>query len=57
LSRYEHGGSSDEEGRRLQQVVRRGKHESIRVRRALIIMASASGTIPTAATSNAGRLT
>jgi len=35
---------TDEEGRRLQQIVRRGKHESIRVRRALIIMASASGT-------------
>jgi transposase len=35
---------SDEEGRRLQQIVRRGKHGSIRVRRALIIMASASGT-------------
>ena len=35
---------SDEEGRRLQQIVRRGKHESIRVRRAMIIMASASGT-------------
>jgi transposase len=35
---------SDDEGRRLQQIVRRGKHESIRVRRALIIMASASGT-------------
>ncbi|MBG6064437.1 IS630 family transposase [Micromonospora ureilytica] len=35
---------SDEEGRGLQQLVRRGKHESIRVRRALIIMASASGT-------------
>src|SRR5215470_10545066 len=35
---------SDEEGRRLQQVVRRGKHGSIRVRRAMIIMASASGT-------------
>jgi transposase len=34
---------TDEEGRRLQQIVRRGKHESIRVRRALIIMASASG--------------
>jgi hypothetical protein len=43
LSRYEHGSLSDEEGRRLQQVVRRGKHESIRVRRVLIIMASASG--------------
>src|SRR5688572_21825753 len=35
---------SDDEGRRLQQLVRRGKHESVRVRRALIIMASASGT-------------
>src|SRR3954462_10896785 len=35
---------TDEEGRRLQQIVRRGKHESVRVRRALIIMASASGT-------------
>jgi transposase len=28
----------------LQQIVRRGKHDSVRVRRALIIMASASGT-------------
>ena len=35
---------SDEEGRRLQQIVRRGKHGSIRVRRAMMIMASASGT-------------
>src|ERR687885_1871977 len=35
---------SQEEGRRLQQIVRRGKHGTIRVRRALIIMASASGT-------------
>jgi transposase len=35
---------SDEEGRRLQQIVRRGKHGSIRVRRAMIIMASSSGT-------------
>jgi transposase len=35
---------TDQEGRRLQQIVRRGKHESIRVRRAMIIMASASGT-------------
>jgi transposase len=35
---------SDEEGRRLQQIVRRGRHGSIRVRRAMIIMASASGT-------------
>jgi transposase len=36
---------TDREGRRLQQIVRRGKHESIRVRRAMIIMASASGTL------------
>jgi transposase len=35
---------TDDEGRRLQQIVRRGKHGTIRVRRALIIMASASGT-------------
>ncbi len=35
---------TDHEGQRLQQIVRRGKHGSIRVRRALIIMASASGT-------------
>jgi len=35
---------SDEEGRRLQQIARRGKHGSIRVRRAMMIMASASGT-------------
>jgi transposase len=35
---------TDQEGRRLQQMVRRGKHGSIRVRRAMIIMASASGT-------------
>src|SRR5215471_17761706 len=35
---------SDEEGRRLQQIVRRGKHGSVRVRRAMIVMASASGT-------------
>jgi hypothetical protein len=33
-----------QEGQRLLQIVRRGRHESIRVRRALIIMASASGT-------------
>jgi hypothetical protein len=31
---------TDQEGQRLQQIVRRGKHESIRVRRAMIIMAS-----------------
>ncbi len=36
---------SDEEGRRLQQIVRRGKHGPVLVRRAVIIMASASGTI------------
>src|SRR3954454_14260986 len=35
---------SEDEGRRLQQMVRRGKHGSIRVRRALIIMSSAAGT-------------
>jgi transposase len=35
---------SDQESQRLQQIVRRGKHGSIRVGRALIIMASASGT-------------
>ncbi len=39
---------TDEEGRRLQQIVRRGKHESVRVRRAMIIMASASGTLVSA---------
>jgi hypothetical protein len=35
---------TDEEGQRLTQIVRRGKHGSIRVRRAMIIMASSSGT-------------
>jgi hypothetical protein len=30
---------TDQEGSRLQQIVRRGKHGSIRVRRAMIIMA------------------
>jgi transposase len=35
---------TDQEGQRLQQIVRRGKHGSIRVRRAMIIMASGSGT-------------
>jgi transposase len=35
---------TEDEGRRLLQIVRRGKHESIRVRRAMIILASASGT-------------
>ena len=36
---------SDQEGQRLLQIVRRGKHESVRVRRAMIIRASASGTL------------
>src|SRR6478752_3060550 len=35
---------TDQEGQRLQQIVRRGAHGSVRVRRAMIIMASASGT-------------
>ena len=35
---------TEAESRKLQQLVRRGKHDSVRVRRALIIMASASGT-------------
>ena len=35
---------TDLEGQQLQQIVRRGKHGSVRVRRAMIIMASASGT-------------
>jgi transposase len=35
---------SEDEGRRLLGIVRRGRHGSIRVRRAMIIMASASGT-------------
>ncbi|WP_371528614.1 IS630 family transposase [Streptomyces sp. NBC_01283] len=39
---------SDDEGQRLQRIVRRGRHESVRVRRALIVMASASGTSVTA---------
>ena len=33
-----------EEGQRLVRIVRRGRHESIRVRRATIILASSSGT-------------
>ena len=36
---------TDLEGQRLLQMVRRGKHEPVRVRRAMIIMASASGTL------------
>jgi transposase len=35
---------TDQEEQKLQQIVRRGRHESVRVRRALIVMASASGT-------------
>ena len=35
---------SPEEGQRLLRLVRRGTHDSVRYRRALIIMASASGT-------------
>jgi transposase len=35
---------TDQEGQRLTQIVRRGRGESIRVRRAMMIMASASGT-------------
>jgi hypothetical protein len=35
---------SQDEGRRLQQIVRRGKGGSIRVRRAAMILVSASGT-------------
>ena len=40
---------TDQEGRRLLQIVRRGKHGSVRVRRAMIIMASASGPLVAAA--------
>ena len=36
---------TDQEGQRLLQIVRRGKHEPVRVRRAMIIVASASGTL------------
>jgi hypothetical protein len=35
---------TDQEGQWLQQIVRRGKHGSIPVRRAMIVMASAVGT-------------
>jgi len=35
---------SDEEGRRRLQIVRRDRHGSVRVRRVMIIMASAPGT-------------
>jgi hypothetical protein len=37
---------ADEEGQILPRMVRRGKHHSIQVRRAMIIMASSSGTRP-----------
>lgn len=36
---------TEQEGRKLQQIVRWGKHESVRVRRALIMMASGT-TVP-----------
>ena len=36
---------TDQEGRRLLQIVRRGKHGSVRVRRAMIIIASVPGTL------------
>ena len=36
---------TDEEGRRLQQIVRRGKRGSVRVRPAMIILASAPYTL------------
>jgi transposase len=35
---------TDQEGQRLQQIVRRGQHGSIRVRRAMIIISSSAGT-------------
>jgi transposase len=35
---------SEDEGRRLQQIVRRGRPNSVRFRRAMMIMASSSGT-------------
>ena len=41
---------TDQEGQRLLQIVRRGKHGSVRVRRAVIIMASASRTLVSAIT-------
>jgi hypothetical protein len=41
---------TDLERRRLRQIVRRGKRGSVWVRRAMIIMASASGTLVPAIT-------
>ena len=35
---------SSDEGRTLQQIVRRGRRDSVRFRRAMIVMASSSGT-------------
>jgi hypothetical protein len=46
---------TDQEGRRLLQIVRRGKHGPVRVRRAMIIMAPASGTLVPAIRRWAGR--
>jgi hypothetical protein len=46
---------TDAEGQRIQALVRRGRHDSVRVRRALIIMASASGTSVVAIASGRGR--
>jgi hypothetical protein len=44
---------TDQEGRRLVQIVRRGKRGPVRVRRAMIIMASASGTLVPASANSA----
>jgi hypothetical protein len=46
---------TDQEGQRLQQIVRRGKHGPVRVRRAMIIMAPAPGTLVPAIARRAGR--
>jgi len=35
---------TDEEGHRLQQIIRRGRHQSVKIRRATMILASAAGT-------------
>lgn len=51
-------GGSEGEGRRLVQIVRRGKGGSVRVRRATMIMASASGSpVPAIARLGLGSLT
>ena len=44
LNLSEHAGLTDQEGQRLTQIVRRGRGNPIRVRRATIILASSSGT-------------